>query len=89
MNGITVQAEAHEDGLGFELFFKQGHDRDAASRPLRYGRNAKSFRIGFVGCLVTYVVDRGDIGMTAVMRGYFDTDPFWGNAFEVGGERAR
>lgn len=47
MDGIAVQAEAHQDGFALQFFFKKGNNWDASAASLWNGRLSEGFFIRF------------------------------------------
>ena len=65
---IGIKAEAHEDDLAFQFFFKKGNDRNASSAALWNWCFSEGFFISFTCRLVANIVDWSHVTLAAVMR---------------------
>ena len=74
MDGILLQAEAHEDRFTTEDLFKGCYDWDRTAAARRKRTFAKGNFEAFLGCFVCRNINRADIALTAVHRGDFDAD---------------
>src|SRR5690606_5068085 len=80
MDCIAVQSEAHQDGLAFQGFLKEGNYRDASTAALRDRRLSEGFFVGIIGGLIFYGVYRRNVGLSTVMRFYQHFYTLWRQA---------
>src|SRR5690606_8854550 len=89
MDRVAVQSEAHQDGLAFQGFLKEGNYRDASTAALRDRRLSEGFFVGIICGLVFYGVDGRNVSLASVMRFHQHFYTLWRKAFEVFFEKFR